>query len=105
LISKSRLIYHIEGIVQGVGFRPFVYTLAIRFNLQGFVLNNTKGVIIEIEGFQESLDAFEQALFKELPPLARVDFWQKNRLTCKDDTRFEIHQSDEASTKSSLMTA
>lgn len=103
MISKSRLIYHIEGIVQGVGFRPFVYTLAIRFNLQGFVLNNAKGVIIEIEGYQESLDAFEQALFKELPPLARVDFWQKNILTCKDDTRFEIRKSDEASTKSSLV--
>ncbi|QIR77151.1 carbamoyltransferase HypF [Sulfurospirillum diekertiae] len=103
MISKSRLIYHIEGIVQGVGFRPFVYTLALRFHLKGFVLNNSKGVIIEIEGFEESLDSFEQALFKELPPLARIDFWQKNRLTCKNDTRFEIRQSDEASTKSSLV--
>lgn len=103
MISKSRLIYHIEGIVQGVGFRPFVYTLALRFHLKGFVLNNSKGIIIEIEGFEESLDAFEQALFKELPPLARIDFWQKNRLTCKNHTRFEIRQSDEASTKSSLV--
>ncbi|ATB69518.1 NiFe hydrogenase metallocenter assembly protein HypF [Sulfurospirillum diekertiae] len=103
MISKSRLIYHIEGIVQGVGFRPFVYTLAIRFHLQGFVLNNSKGVIIEVEGFQESLEAFELALFKELPPLARVDFWQKKMITCKDDTHFEIRQSDEVSTKSSLV--
>ena len=103
MISKSRLIYHIEGIVQGVGFRPFVYTIASRYTLHGFVLNNAKGVVIEIEGFKESLDAFEQALFKELPPLARIDFWQKNILTCKDDTSFEIRHSDEASTKSSLV--
>lgn len=103
MISKSRLIYHIEGIVQGVGFRPFVYTIALRYALSGFVLNNSKGVVIEIEGFKESLDAFEQALFKELPPLARIDFWQKNILTCKDDTSFEIRHSDEASTKSSLV--
>lgn len=103
MISKSRFIYQLEGIVQGVGFRPFVYTLAIRFQLNGFVLNNAKGVTIEIEGFKESLDAFEQALFKELPPLARIDFWHKNILTCKDDEHFEIRQSDEASIKSSLI--
>ncbi|WP_263832776.1 carbamoyltransferase HypF [Sulfurospirillum oryzae] len=103
MICKSRLSYHIEGIVQGVGFRPFVYTIASRYTLHGFVLNNPKGVLIEVEGFQESLDAFEQALFKELPPLARIDFWQKNILTCKDDLSFEIRHSDEASTKSSLV--
>ena len=103
MISKSRLIYRIEGIVQGVGFRPFVYTLASRYALCGFVLNNSLGVVIEIEGFEESLEAFEQALFKELPPLTRIDVWTKEILTCKDDTTFEIHHSDEASTKSSLL--
>jgi len=101
LTNKSRLIYHIEGIVQGVGFRPFVYTIALRYGLNGFVLNNSKGVLIEIEGFEESLDAFEKALFKELPPLARIDFWTKEAITHKGDTTFEIHHSDEAYTKSS----
>ena len=81
MTNKSRLIYHIEGIVQGVGFRPFVYTIALRYDLNGFVLNNSKGVLIEIEGFKESLDAFEKALFKELPPLARIDFWTKENLS------------------------
>jgi len=103
LISKSRLIYRIEGIVQGVGFRPFVYTIALRYNLTGFVFNSSNGVTIEIEGFKESLEAFELALFKELPPLARIDVYTKEILTCKDDTTFEIHHSDEASTKSSLV--
>lgn len=103
MINKSRLIYHIEGIVQGVGFRPFVYTIALRYTLHGFVLNNAKGVVIEVEGFKESLDAFEQALFKELPPLARIDFWSKEGMACQGDMSFEIHHSDEANTKSSLV--
>lgn len=103
MISKSRLVYHIEGIVQGVGFRPFVYTIALRYALKGFVLNNSKGVIIEVEGFKESLDAFEEALFKELPPLARIDFWHKDTLDSKNDTIFEIRHSEEGDVKSSLV--
>jgi len=103
LISKSRLIYRIEGIVQGVGFRPFVYTIAQRYALKGFVLNNSLGVIIEVEGFKESLDAFERTLFKELPPLARIDVWTKESLTCKNEETFEIRHSDESSTKSTLI--
>lgn len=103
MINKFRLIYRIEGIVQGVGFRPFVYTLALRYVLSGFVLNNSKGVTIEIEGFKESLEAFEKALFKELPPLARIDFWKKESLACKNEKSFEIRHSDEGSSKSSLV--
>lgn len=101
MTNKSRLIYRIEGIVQGVGFRPFVYTIALRYTLSGFVLNNSKGVLIEIEGFKESLDKFEEALFKELPSLARIDFWTKELIPYKGDMAFEIRHSDEASTKSS----
>ena len=103
MISKSRLLYRIEGIVQGVGFRPFVYTLAFRYDLKGFVLNTSRGVTIEIEGFKESLEAFELALFKELPFLARIDVWTKENLTCKEDTAFEIRHSVEENTKSSLV--
>ena len=98
-----RLLYCIEGMVQGVGFRPFVYTLALRHTLSGFVLNNEKGVNIEVEGSKESLEAFELALFRELPPLARIDFFSKEALTCKNDKRFEIHHSEEGKNKSSLV--
>ncbi|MDP2994927.1 MAG: acylphosphatase, partial [Anaerolineales bacterium] len=64
---------HITGIVQGVGFRPFVYGLAIRYALKGWVRNTSAGVDIEVDGTQETLDAFILALKTELPPLARVD--------------------------------
>ena len=63
----------ISGVVQGVGFRPFVYQLAARYNLNGSILNNTAGVMIEIEGAQHAIDAFIKALQNELPPLARID--------------------------------
>ena len=49
----QRLTIHIKGIVQGVGFRPFVYNLAQRLKLGGWVLNNSQGVQLEIEGGDE----------------------------------------------------
>ncbi len=63
---------HVDGIVQGVGFRPFVYRLAHRYELAGWVRNNSQGVDIEVTGPQDALDAFAHALETEAPPLARV---------------------------------
>lgn len=64
---------HITGIVQGVGFRPFVYNLATRLNLKGWVKNTSAGVDIEVDGERETLEAFLEALRREAPPLARMD--------------------------------
>ncbi|MBN1459523.1 MAG: carbamoyltransferase HypF [Armatimonadetes bacterium] len=63
----------VEGVVQGVGFRPFVYRLAHRHGLAGWVANSSSGVIIEVEGPRSELDAFESALTREAPVLARID--------------------------------
>ncbi|MBI3176124.1 MAG: carbamoyltransferase HypF [Chloroflexi bacterium] len=64
---------HISGIVQGVGFRPFVYNLATRLDLKGWVRNTSAGVDIEVDGEQDVLDAFVRALRDEAPPLSRID--------------------------------
>jgi hydrogenase maturation protein HypF len=64
---------HITGIVQGVGFRPFVYSLAVRLGLSGWVRNTSAGVDIEMDGLPGALDEFVKALKEELPPLARID--------------------------------
>jgi hydrogenase maturation protein HypF len=64
---------HITGIVQGVGFRPFVYSLAARFDLKGWVRNTSAGVDIEVDGEQDILDAFVKALQDEAPPLSHID--------------------------------
>jgi hydrogenase maturation protein HypF len=64
---------HIDGIVQGVGFRPFVYGLAGRLGLRGWVRNTSAGVDIEVEGTQDSLAGFVDGLRLEAPPLAHID--------------------------------
>ena len=63
----------VRGIVQGVGFRPFVYGLAMKYNLKGWVCNTSSGVEIEVAGSQEALQAFYSELKSEYPPLARID--------------------------------
>jgi len=69
----QRLMIHIQGIVQGVGFRPFVYNLARRLQLGGWVLNNSQGVQLEIEGNNENVATFLAELRISAPPLAVID--------------------------------
>jgi hydrogenase maturation protein HypF len=64
---------HISGIVQGVGFRPFVYGLATRLDLKGWVRNTSAGVDIEVDGDKDTLDSFVKLLQDEAPPLSRID--------------------------------
>ena len=64
-MERRRLI--VTGVVQGVGFRPFVYGLALRHQLGGFVGNNSSGVFIEVEGLEGNLAAFQAALIGESP--------------------------------------
>jgi hydrogenase maturation protein HypF len=71
----------VSGIVQGVGFRPFVYELATRYQLVGWVLNNSSGVEIKVVGPSETLAAFVTALQAEKPPLATIDRIDIERLT------------------------
>ena len=63
----------VRGVVQGVGFRPFVYRLAHRHALNGWVANSSKGVIIEVDGAMDALSAFERDLTAEAPVLARIE--------------------------------
>ncbi|PWE77058.1 carbamoyltransferase [Bradyrhizobium sp. SUTN9-2] len=68
--DRTRLRVIVSGAVQGVGFRPYVYGLAIRYGLAGFVINSAEGVIIEVEGHR-ALE-FVATLPLEAPPLARI---------------------------------
>jgi len=63
----------VRGVVQGVGFRPFVYRLALETHLAGSIGNDTDGVTIEIEGAGEGIDEFLQRLRTDAPPMARID--------------------------------
>ncbi|NMD61776.1 UNVERIFIED_ORG: hydrogenase maturation carbamoyltransferase HypF [Nocardia globerula] len=71
MITAIRL--HVQGVVQGVGFRPFVYSLATELGLTGTVGNSPRGVVIDLEGEDLSLAEFATVLRVRQPPLARID--------------------------------
>ena len=92
--KKTEVLLVVEGIVQGVGFRPFVYKLAKAFMLKGWVNNNSEGVYIDVEGFKEDIDKFVQCIKNNPPPLARIE-----KITVKNDkvlnySNFEIRESE-----------
>jgi hydrogenase maturation protein HypF len=90
-IEPTRLRLRLRGAVQGVGFRPFVHGLASRFGLAGFVRNDAEGVTLEIEG--EAPERFVAALRAELPPLARLDGLDLEKLVPRGDKTFVIEIS------------
>ncbi|HEV2487325.1 MAG TPA: carbamoyltransferase HypF [Terracidiphilus sp.] len=80
----------VRGVVQGVGFRPFVYRLALEEGLAGFIGNDTDGVTIEIEGSRASLDSFLARLRSDAPPLSRIDSVTVREAKPTGDTGFRI---------------
>lgn len=71
--GRRRVRITVSGIVQGVGFRPFLHRLALAHNLTGWVRNTSSGVELELEGTQQALDAFAAGLKSDAPPLAVVE--------------------------------
>jgi hydrogenase maturation protein HypF len=100
-LERRRII--VAGIVQGVGFRPFVYSQAVRWGLVGFVLNDSKGVTIEVEGNPNALDGFQRALQEEAPPLARVDTVIAEHIPVHGETGFLIVHSQGGSERRALI--
>ena len=82
-----------KGIVQGVGFRPFVYKLAQRLNLAGYVRNDSSGLIAEVEGPEAAVEAFLEALGSEHPPLAWIQDRAVTSLPLNGDREFRIRPS------------
>ncbi len=73
VVTRQLFKIGVRGVVQGVGFRPFIYQLAHRHNLSGWVLNTSGSVDIEVEGARADLDAFVDDIRGEKPPQARID--------------------------------
>jgi hydrogenase maturation protein HypF len=90
-LTRQRI--RLQGQVQGVGFRPFVFRLADEFGLAGQVNNTAGGVTIEVEGVASSLVAFRRALRERLPPLARVDGEESTQISPTGRTGFVIEES------------
>ncbi|RLJ70787.1 hydrogenase maturation carbamoyltransferase HypF [Hydrogenivirga caldilitoris] len=99
----KRLRIRLNGTVQGVGFRPFVYRIAKELGLKGYVLNDSFGVEIEAEGKKELLDTFLKRLNEEKPPLARIYSQEIEFLEPLGYTDFEIRESKEEGKKEVLI--
>ncbi len=93
----------IQGIVQGVGFRPFVYGQALQWGLSGFVLNDSLGVTIEVEGKLEQLKGFHSALQEKTPLLARIDTLTLELLPVCNETQFSIVHSQAGNERKALI--
>ncbi|MGE5840441.1 MAG: acylphosphatase, partial [Deltaproteobacteria bacterium] len=93
----KRKAIEITGIVQGIGYRPFVYNLALTHSVRGWVLNNERGVLIDAEGEDEALDRFIKGLAELAPPLARIETLKTSSLELRGYSDFEIRQSREIS--------
>jgi len=98
---KERAQILIRGIVQGVGFRPFIYNLATAHSLHGWVLNSTEGVSIDVEGEKQALETFIDAIPKKAPPLAMIDSVAVEYLPLIGYERFVIKALHEVSAERS----
>lgn len=84
---------HVSGVVQGVGFRPFIYGLAQHHALTGWVMNTSSGVEIEVQGDDSALDEFARAITAEAPPLSRIDRVTVAPAQANGCATFEIRRS------------
>jgi hydrogenase maturation protein HypF len=84
----------VSGIVQGVGFRPFIYRLALDCKLAGTVVNTAAGVTIEVQGPPEQVERFQELLPREAPPLSRITGIEAHPLALNGDTQFRILHSE-----------
>ncbi len=91
--THLRKRFLINGVVQGVGFRPFVYKLACGNSLCGFAKNDSGGVELEVQGLEVNIALFEKQLLLKLPPLARIDKIQTSFIKPLSEKSFEILQS------------
>lgn len=90
-----RIRLHLRGIVQGVGFRPFVFNLAQRLRVTGFVLNSSAGLIAEAEGEPNSIDLFLREITHNPPPLAWIQHTEVEDLPLAGEREFTIRHSVE----------
>lgn len=99
----ERWAISVRGIVQGVGFRPFIYALAKQHGVVGSVNNDAQGVLIEAEAPRERLDLFLRAVRDNAPPLAVIDAMSWKLLDPRGDREFRIEESTAGGAKLALI--
>jgi hydrogenase maturation protein HypF len=100
---KTGIRIEIQGAVQGVGFRPFVYRLASELRLDGWVVNGSRGVEIEVEGPSDRIATFRQRLENEVPPRALILEICQDTFEPLGSSGFRILESNRAGAKTAVM--
>ncbi len=103
--AAARVRIRVEGTVQGVGFRPYVYRLARSLALDGWVRNDARGVEVEVEGAGRALRRFVRRLPREAPPLASIDRIRLRRIAPAGVRGFAIVPSETCATSSTSIPA
>jgi hydrogenase maturation protein HypF len=102
-LRRTRKRISIRGVVQGVGFRPFVFNLARALELAGFILNSSSGVTIELEGPDDAIEQFLHVLKTSPPPLAQIMEIALEEVCLQDASDFSIRASREEEDAFSLI--
>ncbi|HEY1359012.1 MAG TPA: carbamoyltransferase HypF [Thermoleophilaceae bacterium] len=105
MTTAVRARARVEGVVQGVGFRPYVYRLARELGLAGWVLNDDRGVLLEVEGAADAVDELLRRLPHEAPPLASVEHVGIDALPASGETGFRIAESSRRGEADALVSA
>ncbi|HKR49022.1 MAG TPA: carbamoyltransferase HypF, partial [Pseudonocardiaceae bacterium] len=100
-----RVEVRVEGVVQGVGFRPYVHGLAGRLGLSGRVGNDTTGVFVEVEGAEQAITEFLAVLPAQAPPLAVIEQVRTSPMAPTGEPGFHIVASNAAGRRDTLITA
>ncbi|HEY2508775.1 MAG TPA: carbamoyltransferase HypF [Streptosporangiaceae bacterium] len=103
--DRVRTAVRVQGVVQGVGFRPFVYSLATGLGLGGLVGNDADGVFAEVEGSTDAVAEFLALLRRDAPPLARIDRVSTRNVALTGSALFTIAPSQAGSGRRALVSA
>lgn len=101
MIQKVKIV--IRGVVQGVGFRPFIYRLAKELDIKGWIINSSQGVFIEAEGNRETLEKFLKNIDTKKPKNSFIQSFEHTWLDAEGYKTFEIRESKEAGSKTALV--
>ena len=93
----------IRGVVQGVGFRPFVYRLASEMHIKGWIINSSQGVFIEAESDKATLENFSERIRTERPANSYIQSFESSWLDAEGFMEFEIRESKEQGSKTALV--
>ena len=93
ITTRKRVRLTIRGVVQGIGFRPFVFRLARQLAVGGWIANTAQGVVLEIEGGVSTLEQFQSALKTQAPPVAQIQEMVSHPIPEEGERDFTIRRS------------